>query len=53
MDPGYLEARKNLILTAMDLGDRERARVQLNRLTILVPDDPFISGMEDVLYVDH
>lgn len=49
MDPGYLEARKNLILTALDLGRRERARVQLNRLAILAPDDPFIPEVDDVL----
>ena len=52
MDPGYLEARKNLILTALDLGNRERARVQLNRLTILVPDDPFISEVEELWHSD-
>ena len=48
MDPGYLEARKNLILTALDLGKRERARVHLNRLAILAPDDPFIPEVDDV-----
>jgi tetratricopeptide (TPR) repeat protein len=50
MDPGYLEARKNLILTALDLGRRERARVQLNRLAILAPEDPFIPEVDDVLH---
>jgi len=50
MDPGYLEARKNLILTALDLGRRERARVQLNRFAILAPEDPFIPEVDDVLH---
>jgi len=40
MDPGYLEARKNLIITALDLGDREKAEVQTRRLRILAPEDP-------------
>jgi Flp pilus assembly protein TadD len=54
MDPGYLEARKNLILTALDVGKQERAQVQLNRLAILAPDDPFISEVSDVLHsVSH
>ena len=53
MDPGYLEARKNLILTALDLGKRERARIQLNRLAILAPDDPFIPEVDDVLDITN
>jgi len=40
MDPGYLEARKNLILTALDLGDRNKAEVHTRRLRILSPEDP-------------
>jgi tetratricopeptide (TPR) repeat protein len=45
MDPGYLEARKNLILTALDLGKREKAKVHTRRLRILAPEDPM--GKED------
>jgi tetratricopeptide (TPR) repeat protein len=40
MDPGYLEARKNLILTALDLGNRKKAEVHTRRLRILAPKDP-------------
>ena len=39
MDPGYLDARKNLILTALDLGDRKRARIHADRLRMLSPGD--------------
>jgi tetratricopeptide (TPR) repeat protein len=46
MDPGYLEARKNLILTALDLGDRNKAEVHTRRLRILAPEDPMLAELE-------
>jgi tetratricopeptide (TPR) repeat protein len=49
MDPGYLEARKNLILTALDLGNREKAEVHTRRLRILAPEDPIGKVDYDVI----
>jgi len=46
MDPGYLEARKNLILTALDLGDHNKAEVHARRLQILSPEDPLLAELE-------
>jgi Flp pilus assembly protein TadD len=46
MDPGYLEARKNLIITALDLGDRQKAEVHTRRLRILSPEDPLLAELE-------
>jgi tetratricopeptide (TPR) repeat protein len=43
LDPGYLDARRNLIVTALDLGDTDRARIHLDRLAVLSPDDPLLS----------
>jgi len=43
LDPGYLDARRNLILIALDLGDAARARTHLDRLKVLSPDDPLLS----------
>jgi Flp pilus assembly protein TadD len=45
MDPGYLDARRNLITTALDLGDRSLARQQLDRLALLSPKDPFLESV--------
>lgn len=46
MDPGYLDARKNLIITALDLGNREKAEVHTRRLRILSPEDPLLAELE-------
>ena len=43
MDPGYLEARRNLIMVALDLQKFGLARKQALRLKMLAPDDPFLA----------
>jgi tetratricopeptide (TPR) repeat protein len=43
MDPGYLDARRNLILTALDLGKTKRARIHADRLSMLSPGDPVVA----------
>ena len=42
MDPGCLDARRNLILTALDLGDVDLAAEELTRLRVLAPGDPMV-----------
>jgi len=49
MDPGYLDARRNLILTMLDLGQPDRARLHVDRLKILSPKDPFLAQIEHKL----
>jgi tetratricopeptide (TPR) repeat protein len=46
MDPGYLDARRNLILTMLDLGQPNRAQQHIERLKILSPKDPFLAQIE-------
>ncbi|MBW1811578.1 MAG: tetratricopeptide repeat protein [Deltaproteobacteria bacterium] len=46
MDPGYLDARRNLILTMLDLGQPNRAQKHIDRLKILSPGDPFLVQIE-------
>jgi tetratricopeptide (TPR) repeat protein len=45
MDPGYLDARRNLILTLIDLDVPERLRVQVDRLRLLNPGDPVLEDL--------
>ncbi len=49
MDPGYLEARKNLIITAMNLGDRNKAQIHSDRLRMLSLEDPLEKEVADAL----
>jgi tetratricopeptide (TPR) repeat protein len=45
MDPGYLDARRNLILVAIELGEIEEVDKQMARLAVLAPEDPFLKSI--------
>ncbi|MBN2497417.1 MAG: tetratricopeptide repeat protein [Deltaproteobacteria bacterium] len=49
LDPGYLDARRNLIATAIRERDWDLAREQLQRLLLLAPGDPAAARLSAAL----
>ena len=49
MDPGYLDARRNLLRCLLEMNERAEAAIQLARLKVLSPDDPLLLTLSGLL----
>ncbi len=48
MDPGYLDARRNLVLCLLLMKEHDEAALQLGRLKVLSPDDPLFLTLSGI-----